>query len=274
MARTKISYSNPPVVERILNVQFELLRGMSNGHLGAFWKSLGSDWPLAKDAPAVEPQFEGFSEEDRWRRLGIALSMVELPGMRLQITNAVGDRMIQIQNGRLIFNWLKQEGREYPDYPTVRAGFLDAIARFQRFAAAENLGEIKANQWEITYLNHILHGSVWNDAKDWRFFKPIGDVSGIGGLTSLESLSQKLQYVISENRGRLHISWQHAKRNDDGRQMIVLNLTARGPIPTTDSMERSLIDGIDVGHDAIVASFASYMSEKANAHWGIINAIH
>lgn len=268
----KVRYENPPVVERILNVQFEPLRGMNNGHLGAFWKFLGAEWSTAKDAPAVEPQFEGFTEEDRWHRVGLTLSMAQAPTIRLQITNADGDRMIQIQNGRLIFNWIKQEGRKYPDYETVRAGFASALSRFQDFANSELLGPVVANQWEITYLNHMARGSVWTSVDDWSFFRPIGSARGIEGMTTLESLSQRCQYLIGDNRGRLHVTWQHAKKNDDGQEMVVLNLTARGPVPERKSDGGSLLAGLDIGHDAIVQTFVTFMSADANRYWGINDA--
>jgi hypothetical protein len=60
------SYLRPPVVETILGVQFKPLRGLQNAHLGAFWKTLGDEWPTVADAPPLEPQFERFDAGGMW----------------------------------------------------------------------------------------------------------------------------------------------------------------------------------------------------------------
>ncbi len=68
--------------------------------------------------------------------------------------------MIQVQNGRLHLNWL---GRgQYPRYATIRPEFDQALAAFTAFVADEDLGEIRANQREITYVNQIPKGPLWS----------------------------------------------------------------------------------------------------------------
>jgi len=56
----KISFRHAPVVETVIGVQFEPLGKMTNAHLGAFWKTLGPEWPNVTDAPRIEDQFERF----------------------------------------------------------------------------------------------------------------------------------------------------------------------------------------------------------------------
>ncbi len=103
-------YDNPPVVETVLGVQFDRLSGFKNGHLGAFWMSLGADeWPVVEDAPPLPPQFERFDNTARWAT-GIHLQLTQDPACRLQIKNQKADRMIQLQNNRLHFNWLGEAG--------------------------------------------------------------------------------------------------------------------------------------------------------------------
>jgi hypothetical protein len=74
--------------------------------------------------------------------------MQEMPS-RLQIKNRHGDRMLQIQNGRLHFNWLGQKGGKYPRYNDVQENFLWALQRFIEFVATEKLGDFRPNQWDI-----------------------------------------------------------------------------------------------------------------------------
>ena len=225
-------YEKPPVVETILGVQFERLPGFGNAHLGSFWKAIGTEeWPAVSDAPPLEPQFERFPESRSWAKLGARLTLTQDPSGRLQIKNKDGDRMIQVQNGRLHFNWLGQAGAKYPRYENVREGFVCALERFIGFLAQDNLGDLRPNQWEVTYLNHIAEGTVWNTPNDWGFFRPLGGVPTVDGLVQGESFAGAWHFVIPRQRGRLHIQWQHGlKQEPDRQEMVVLTLTARGPL--------------------------------------------
>lgn len=265
-------YDNPPVIETILGVQFERLPGFKNGHLGAFWKTLGSEeWPTVSDAPPLAPQFERFTESAKWAKLGLMLS--EDPSTRLQIKNKNGDRMIQVQNGRLHFNWLQQPGRAYPRYETVRDGFLEAWRKFTAFLGEEKLGDLRPNQWEVTYLNHIPKGTVWRTPEDWGFFRPLNGASTVAGIAQGESFGGIWHFVIPEQRGRLHVEWQHGVQPGPGKEeMVVLTLTARGPLEVGSAEIRTILAGLNLGREAIVRSFAKLMTNEANKYWGLKHA--
>lgn len=74
-------YENPPVVETILGMQFDRLPALKNAYLGVFWKTLGQDeWPDVSDAPALEMQFERFTEAAQWPQVGFQWGvMQEIP---------------------------------------------------------------------------------------------------------------------------------------------------------------------------------------------------
>jgi len=265
-----VDYDRPPVVETILGVQFERLAGFCNGHLGAFWKTLDQEeWPTAADAPPLPPQFERFTEEARWAR-GLQFRLSQDPAARLQIKNRNGDRMIQVQNNRFHFNWLGQAGGEYPRYERVREGFVEVLQRFLEFLRAEQLGPFRANQWEVTYLNHIPKESVWKTPGDWGFFLPLRSVPTLEGLVEGESFSGEWHFLIPGRRGRLHVQWRHGLKAEPTQQeLVVLTLTARGPIePISDDLN-VILQGLDLGRKTIVESFAKLMSEEANKYWGL-----
>jgi uncharacterized protein (TIGR04255 family) len=269
--RSPPDYANPPVVETILGVQFDRLPAFRNAHLGAFWKSLAAeDWPTASDAPPLQPQFERFDEAARWGTPP-QIQLTQVQAGRMQLTSQSGDRMIQLQNGRLHYNWMGQEADTYARYVNVRAGFEDALNRFLSFTKAEGVGEFRPNQWEITYLNHILKGTIWSTPADWNFFRPLAGVPSLEGVAKGESFNGEWHFIIPEKRGRLHIQWRHGvKSGEEEQEIIVLTLTARGPVGTADTA--GVLDGIDAGHDAIVRAFATLMSTSANEYWGLKNA--
>jgi uncharacterized protein (TIGR04255 family) len=193
--------------------------------------------------------------------------------VREQIKSKNGDRMIQLQNGRFHFNWVGEGGSRYPRYHNVRDGFVSAWRSFVSFIAKENLGEIRPNQWEVTYLNHIPKGTVWNSPDDWGFFRPLGAVPTIKGVVQGESFGGEWHFVIPGQRGRLHVGWQHGKLEPPKNEIIILNLTARGPLAGTGKpVEEVIFEGIDLGHETIVWSFKEMMTSEANKYWGLKHA--
>lgn len=266
-------YENPPVIETVLGVQFDPLPGFRYAHLGAFWKSLdAAQWPTVLDASPLQPQFENFAESFQWAR-GVQFQIMQEVTIREQIKSKKADRMIQLQNARFHFNWLGEGGGKYPRYHTVRDGFVLAWRSFVSFVAKENLGEIRPNQWEVTYLNHIPKGTVWNGPDDWGFFRPLGAVPTIEGVVQGESFGGEWHFVIPNQRGRLHIAWQHAKVEPTKNEIIILNLTARGPLGLSGRpVEEVILEGIDLGREAIVRSFKEMMTSEANKYWGLKHA--
>jgi uncharacterized protein (TIGR04255 family) len=265
------SYDSPPLVETVLGVQFERLSGFKNGHLGAYWKSLPRDqWPTVADAPSLEPQFERFEPSARWAR-GLHIQLTRDPASRLQITSTDGDRMIQIQNGRLHFNWLAVEGRAYPRYEKVRDGFDSALNALLAFLSQEEIGDFRPNQWEVTYVNHIAQGTVWNAPDDWSFFRPLGSAPTILGVAIGESFAGEWHFVIPGHRGRLHVQWQHVLATgtqQEQQEEDRLTFTARGPVQREADFVSSVMRGLDIGRETIVRSFSNLMADEANKHWG------
>jgi uncharacterized protein (TIGR04255 family) len=270
-------YANPPVVETVLGVQFDRLPGLTNGHIGAFWLELNQrEWPTIGDAPQLPNQFENFADSSGWAR-AVHFQLTQDPACRTQIRNADLNRMIQVQNSRLHFNWMKGEGGRYPHYDNVRKEFTTILGQFRRFVDAKELGEFKPNQWEVTYVNQIPRGTVWTTPADWGFFRPLGGVPTVDGLIEGESFTGEWHFVIPGQRGRLHIDWQHGKaprgkgEEATGEDSVRLNLTARGPIVGNETGD-SVMAGLDLGHETVVRVFACLMSDAANRYWEIANA--
>ena len=265
------SFKHPPVVETVLGVQFDPIRGFTNAHLGAFWKSLGAEWPSVADAPPLEQQFEQFGDERAWGSLGFQLKLTSAPASRLQIRNASNDRMIQIQNGRFHLNWLGQAGGEYPRYQGVRPEFDKLFARFSMFVRDQQLGDPKLNQWEVTYVNHIPKGSLWRAPSDVAGISCLfGRPPALPMVAGQESFSGAWHFEITPQRGRLHVEIRHGRRTiPDEQEVLILTLTARGPLGTG---EKEYDEGLNLGREVIVRGFNALTSEIAHETWGLQDA--
>ncbi|MHB1038249.1 MAG: TIGR04255 family protein [Pirellulales bacterium] len=265
-------YENPPVVETVLGVQFDRLPGFRNAHLGAFWKSFdATEWPVVQDVPLLPPEFERFGTSGRWAK-GVQLQLTQDPACRLQIKNRAGDRMIQLQNNRLHFNWLGGAGGRYPRYEKVRDEFVGIVRKFIDFIEHADVGALRLNQWEVTYVNAIPQGSVWQTPGDWSFFKLLAGLPTIEDLVQGESCGGEWHFAIPGRKGRLHVQWHHGVKATTGEsegEIVQLTFTARGPIEAGDDPLQAITDGLSLGRRTIVSSFKELMSDAANHYWGL-----
>jgi uncharacterized protein (TIGR04255 family) len=269
-------FENPPVVETVLGVQFAPLKEMRVTHYGLLLVRLREAFPapgerltkISEQAP-LDPVIEGFGAVRgrvptvQWS-IGPALAFP-----RCWYASEDDRYVVQVQPDRFIFNWRQQRepSGAYPRYQRVLAGFLKVFECFQRFAASESLGALQPNQCEVTYVNHVdlLNGRNVAETLDsllvgWKLATSDGWLAGAerGGFVA--------SYVIPERRGRLHVSAQPATRLDDEREIIRLELTARGAPSPQD------IDGVrqwlDLGHEWVVRGFTSLTTPEMHKKWG------
>lgn len=260
------SFERPPVVETVLGVQFNRLPRLMNVHLGAYWRDLGSDWPNAKDAPLIEEARERMGPEPAWLPRVTQIQLTQLPQSRCMIKNRSGDRMIQVQNGRFHVNWLGHAGDPYPRYSTIRPEFDRLVSQFRRFVTDNDLGDVQPNQWEVTYVNHLPKGELWSTAAEWGAVVSVfGDCARSG---RFEGFDGEFHYRLPDDQGRLHVRYQHAlEQVGERREVLMMQLTARGPVEPSEHAFEVLGRGLDAGRRAIVLAFASMTTEKAHAIW-------
>ena len=271
MSEGLASFDRPPVVETVLGVQFKPLKTFRNAHLGAFWKYLGTEeWPEIAAAPTLDPVFERF-EGSEWSRLGAQIKLTQDPSARILIRNDSGDRMIQLQNGRLHHNWIGHMGdRPYPRYVTVRPEFDRVLAQFSEFLAQEGLSDLVPTQWEVTYVNHIPKGTVWNSSSDWQeVFVSLPGVWQHPDTIRPESFTGEWHFEVVPRQGRIHVQLQHGRaRSAQATEMLRLVLTCRGTVPNGGRDGLTLEQGLDLGHETIVKSFVAMTTPEAHQYWG------
>ncbi len=265
MSESVPQFGNPPVVETVLGVQFDPLAGFSTAHAGSYWTTIRSEWPTIVEVAELPEAFERFGDERVWGREGIHVRPGTAPN-RVQIINTAEDRMIQIQRSRFIYNWRKRNGH-YPSFAAILPEFREKLAAFTEFVRVVGLGDVQLNQWEVTYVNHLPRGALWDSPKDWRhifpgFFAPADNVDG----QRLESSGGEWSYVLGQNEGRLHVKIRHARvGGPTGPEALALTFTARGPVSPEQALQ--IDQCLRRGHEAIVSSFVAMTSGKAHEAW-------
>ncbi len=269
MAQKSPRFLNPPVVETILGVQFNSLAGWTNAHSGWYWRQcLDKGWGKPADAPPLPDQFELFGTQRVWSPMGPQVLFRPHAGSsRVQINNATEDRMIQIQATRFHYNWQKRDN-VYPTYPTMRAEFDGLFTGFCKFVAEAGLGGVTPNLWELTYVDFVPRGVLWDTPADWHKIIPglLPANLNLGG-AAFESVGGEWNYAIGDERGRIHLSLQYGRVDPAGSDVLRLESTARGPVRPEGGW--GLADGLDFGHDAIIELFMDATSKEAHRAWGL-----
>lgn len=258
MAEDLPSFDRPPLIETVLGMQFKPVAGMTTAHLGLFWRSLGDEWSRAVEAEPVGQMPVGDSALQAEAILRSSL------GRRLRLMNDAGSRMVQIENGWLVFNWRRREWNDpYPSFDKLFPEFQKVLDAWHAFLAAEGFPEVRPTLWEITYVNLVVRGTVWNTPEDLSAVLPalLGTAGGsqLGPLTAIEG---SWQFPIRESQGNLVVSVGLVP-DDEGHENLRLTQIARGPASDRASLEQGLEDG----HRAIVHTFADFTSGSAQAYW-------
>ena len=260
-------FESPPVIETVIGLQFAPIAGFTNAHAGWFWKSyLDNSWDRVVEVPRLQDVFERFGDE---RVYGLPATFALRTGpeaQRTQIICSDTGRMIQVQDTRLILNWRKSpDSAEYPSFDVLNKQYEEILRVFSKFAKDVGTDQLDFNQWEVVYVNHIPKGEIWNSLNDWNrvlsFFSippaPAGEII-------CDTFAGQWVLELPSRLGRLHIAVQHGRtEGSSGGEVMVLQLTARGPIREG----RQIAEDLAAGHDEIVSSFANMTTAVAHEHW-------
>ena len=275
MGRDLPDFDNPPVAEVVLSLQFEPLDRLRTPQMGAFWSKIKGDFPQSEEHQPLNPvieEFDGIEEKDPIEHIRLFTSAP----VRHWYLNSNGTSLIQVQKDRFIQNWRKtEESHDYPRFINVLNPFKEHLREFEDYLQEEEIGTIKPNQCEVTYINHIPRGEGWDRYDD------IGEVVTLFSpkkrgsfLPELEQARLGSSFIIpgkdSKPLGRLHIGVDPGIRKPDNFPVLRLSLTARGR-PISDNIG-GVFRFFDIGHKWIVEGFTSITSTKMHKIWKRKNA--
>ena len=253
------SYERPPVIEVVCGVQYEPIGGFQATAFGLLWQRLRKEYPVVEQKPPLAEVIERFGNE---ATDGGGIEVSKMPPLpRLFFVHSIPNWLLQVQADRFLHNWRKTKDSDvYPRFPQVFGKFWSAWNDFLEFCSDEKLGDPQINQLEVTYINHIVQGNGWSG------LGAIGEVfpdfhwrDERSFLHSPESLAWKATFALPKECGRLHVSLRHALRRDDGKPVLLCDLTARGIPKARDS--DAIRAWFHLGREWIVRGFADLTSE-------------
>lgn len=263
-------FTDPPVTEVVLSVQFEPIKDLRSPVVGQLWAKFRDRFPRVEEHEPIEPSIETFGERARVPAVRVQV-LDGLPSPRLFFLNQSGSELIQVQKDRFSHNWRKQgQGDGYPRYERILDNFRQELGVFEHFLQEEKLGQLTPTQGEVHYVNQIVPAAVWTRHGEvgdvLELFSPHGSDDF---LPEPEDVRMGIRYVLRDPdgtpQGRLHLVAEPGYA-PDGSAMILLRLTARGRPLSAD------VDGIlrffDLGRQWIVRGFACATTPQMHQVWG------
>lgn len=267
------TFERPPVVETVLGLQFDPIAKLATAHLGLFWKSLGDEWTNIAETNAVG-QTAGFvSVTPSWLPHGFPafeFGPARVPGMRVRLSNASGDRMLQVENGWLVYNWRQRpDPAAYPRYDTIKTEFDRYRVAFEQFLTSNGFGAPRSNLWEVSYLNLLPKGELWNSPDEWPTVLPGLFVrSRPSAAEELLTGDARWTFAIGHGKGQLFVHVEHGAMGGAAEgEVLVLRLIARGEV--RDGSQDELESGFALGHESIVKTFREIAGPTALEYWGV-----
>ncbi len=250
-------YDLPPVIEVVYGVKFAPLKGWMLPHIGAFWQQVSDEFPRCEHAPPIGDTI-------------VIDPATGIPVSRVWLINNTDDRLIQLQPGRFLFNWRGRESAgPYPRYETLSKVFFGLFRDFRSFIKKHGLDDMEIIEYELTYINHI------SEQEGWIFPEHIGRVVGqlawhdrqYDFLPRPAKMGWQAEFTLHKEFGRLLVKLNPARHAKDDKQLLVLELSARG-LPAgapLNEMKR----WFSHAHEWIVRGFEDLTSDEAQKElWG------
>lgn len=258
------AFQEPPLEEVVFGVQFEPLKLFSAAHFGLYWDRIRARYPSCEDHPPLVPQRE--LPEIQPTTVEAVIRMGRPPA-RCWFISEEKTRLIQLQQDRFLMNWRRVGGAEaYPRFPTLIEAFKREWQGLLDFVEREGLGEVKVDQCELSYINHIDKGVGWEDFSDLgRVFTIIRPTGPTGFLPIPEVVSWSGAYKLPDGRGRLRVEMTPAFRGRDFKLFLSLTLTVRGA-PAAQSGGR-VFEWFDLAHEWVVRSFDELTQPTMHSIW-------
>lgn len=246
-------YGNPPITEVVCGVQFESLDRLMAAHLGLLWTRFNKDFPKVQEKLPLAPQVELFEQPNPNPRITIS-DRPELP--RTWFISGDECDLVQVQRDRFLHNWRKQSSEvEYPRFQSIFGNFKAQLAVFEQFLEKANLGSLKFDQYELTYINVIMNADGFANTSDAKtYFRDVGWDDSERVLPRPEQVNATYGFVFPDERIRLHVNIHSAFRSSTLKPVFRLDLTARGmPLDTSPEARDKWFEN---AHKRIVTAFA------------------
>jgi len=259
-------FSNPPLTEVVISVQFDALPNYRQVWAGAIWDLFKANFPIVQEQLPLLPAFETFGSTVP-PSMNFSILDVPIPS-RLWFLNKDETELLQFQGDRFGRNWRKLPplDNSYPRFESMIADFSSDLESLAGFCRRNEIGSLEPNQCELTYVNFVPARALEQmQLNAVAVLKVMQFGPGAAPAAFNTSCGFVLQGEEGVPFGRLHLQTGTVTRVD-GVEGLNITLTARGS-PRERNVQSSVERLIEF-RERIVRTFDSVTSESAHRAWG------
>ncbi|MER9758496.1 TIGR04255 family protein [Mesorhizobium sp. M0138] len=251
-------FACPPLEEVVLGVQFSRHPQYDDSFAWEVWEAFRSEFPTFQQRPRLDPMFEVFGGSETMASFQFSIAQTE-PSKRYWFVAQDDSHLLQFQDDRLLLNWRRRPGNDYPRYEAMSALFEKYLDQLKSLFYNRNRVELVIQQAEVAYINVIPLVERTN-LGDWlRLVQPSS--------LNIEQLNAIFTEVVHSDKtpiARLHYEIGLLSSRELSRGMR-LTLTYRGA--PKGSKTQTIIEFLGVGRERIVNRFCDITTEEAHKIW-------
>ena len=177
------------------------------------------------------------------------------------------NELIQVQRNRFLYNWRKRQSNdEYPGYEKVVENFERYLSCFEEFLATENLGNLVAIEYELTYIDIIPKGHGWENPGDLAKVFPnlLSLTKQSVFLNGVQVINLQTILGLPNNLGQLIVSIRNAQRIPGNQQIIYIESKA-----VSSGSYKPIRGWFNTAHNTIGKFFSNLVSKEIQEKfWG------
>src|SRR5947207_2992965 len=234
----RVEFGNPPVAETSCGFYFQRIDGWNPIHQGALWEKYRPKYPgLEVFPPVMDPPTKPHPV--------VSFDFLTFL-VRTGFVNATKTQLVQIQDGFLFHNWRKTtEAPEYQRYELIRSELHKDWMTFREYLRERTLQKPVVSRCEMSYFNHLVRGSDWQDFTDLPNLFTIWRGLRSNATARLQTATFAVSYRIE--RGAVNISVAPAVRMTDGKE--ILQFTLSSSVEPSSSEDDEIFRSLDECHE-------------------------
>ena len=266
------SFKSPPLNEVFLGVQYEPIEAFDITTYGTLWEKFRDHFPKVEHHMPLEPSFERIGARVRspndLSRFKIE-QFASSPMPRAWFVNENEQELVQIQTDRFIRNWRRLDNANvYPRYEEhMRSEFLDNLKVLDGFYQENNMGELKPNQCDLSYINHIDADKPHSMLSD--VFLGWSNEYDLSEIADIEDVQLNMKHIVKDSSGefvgRLYVKVQPAIKVSNEKPIFLIELTIKGR-PLGEGSD-GVMNFMDMGREKIVRAFTKMTTSEMHDIW-------
>lgn len=148
------TFTNPPIVEVVLGVEFTPIDGLKTIHYQDIYDLFRENFPIFQDTQPLATSLDNIEGDPLNQISPQADANPTLP--RLWCLSHEEDLQIQFQADRFVLNWRKRgEQNVYPSFEKLAPMFKREFSRLKNHVRDEFEVDLNMSQIEVSYVNLI-----------------------------------------------------------------------------------------------------------------------